>query len=436
MERLDKPAEGTDKKIFVYHVQNGRATDVANTLLRALFGSGAPQQSAAQPTPNSTMSGTQSSDSFSAANSAALSPMNGASTNDSSGGDLSGGTAPSHPSTPTSSFQPVTSPVQGQSQQPHGYETIGGVSREGINSVNITADEANNALVVLATPREYAVIQDALRQLDVAPTQVLLEAAIAEVTLTKETKYGFQYFAQNSHNTGVLTQSSSLPASTGLQITPSLPGFSYMFMNGNNIQVILSALGTVTHVDVISSPEVMVLNNQMASLEVGDQVPILTGQAQSTLGTDAPIVNSVQYLDTGVILRVTPRVNRSGQVMMDISQEVSGVNTAATSVSTIGSPTIQQRKINSSVAVGDGETVALGGLFSDTVSLSHDGIPYLQDIPILGNLFRATDNSHDRTELMVLITPHVVDDARKARAVTDELRRKLPEVEPLFEKPG
>jgi general secretion pathway protein D len=144
------------------------------------------------------------------------------------------------------------------------------------------------------------------------------------------------------------------------------------------------------------------------------------------------VVNSVLYQNTGVILQVTPRINRGGEVMMDISQEVSNVNN--TTSSNIDSPTIEQRKITTTVAVQDGETVALGGLISKTKTETKSGIPFLQEIPILGNAFRDTENNDMRTELVVLITPHVVDSVLKARSVTEELRRKLPTVEPFLEK--
>lgn len=183
---------------------------------------------------------------------------------------------------------------------------------------------------------------------------------------------------------------------------------------------------------MLSSPELMVLNNQTASLQVGDQVPILSQQAVGVTTSQGSIVNSVQYENTGVILQVTPRVNRSGEVMMDISQEVSDVS--STTSSSIDSPTIEQRKITSTVAVQDGETVALGGLISKSRTESKNGIPFLQEIPVLGNAFRDTQDNDTKTELVVLITPHVVDSVERARAVTDELRRRLPMVEPLLAK--
>jgi general secretion pathway protein D len=392
VSRLDKPGQGSDKRIYIYNVQNGRASDLASTLGKLLFGSGAQISS---PSSSAPLSATRDN-----------APATGATP----GLSQSGGATSATPSLATTQAEGVS--VSG--------------SAAGIGSLNITADETNNALAILASPQQYGTIEQALHKLDAAPLQVLLEAAIAEVTLTNDLKYGVQYFWKDSHNTTVLSDTATTA------IAPSLPGFAYMFSNGSNINVVLDALEQITHVEVISSPEVMVLNNQTATLQVGDRVPIITAQAVSTTSGDAPIVNSVEYEDTGVILKVTPRVNRGGMVMMDISQEVSGVSD--TSASPVPSPTIQQRKITSSVAVQDGETVVLGGLISDSRTKSKNGIPFLQDMPVLGNLFRDTGDNSRRTELMVLITPHVIDDIKKARKVTDELRRKLPAVQSVLER--
>ncbi len=394
VQRLDRAGEGSDRRIFVYHVQNGRASDLAAVIVKVLFGTTytAASKHAAPP-----------GDVFST-------PM-----------QMAGGTAANTPPNAPSSAQPAAG-----EQEIIESTGSGTVSKEMAN-VNITADESNNALVVMATPQQYNVIENALHQLDTVPLQVMLEAAIAEVTLTKELQYGVQYFFQ-PNNKQQLVLSNSATAS----IAPVYPGFSYIFSPGNNIKIILNALSDVTNVEVISSPQLLVLNNQTATLQVGDQVPLLTTQQQSTTTTDAPIVNAVEYHDTGVILKVTPRVNQGGNVMMDISQEVSEV--ANTTSSTLDSPTIQLRKINSTVAVHDGETVALGGLIKDNRSRDKSGIPFLSDIPVLGNLFRTTDNNDTRTELIVLITPHVVDSTQKARSVTEELRQRLPTVQPLLER--
>jgi general secretion pathway protein D len=195
--------------------------------------------------------------------------------------------------------------------------------------------------------------------------------------------------------------------------------------------VVLNALENVTHVEVISSPKILVLNNLTATLQVGDQVPVETAQSVSTTDANAPIVNSIQYEDTGVILKVTPRVNRGGVVMMDISQEVSAVDPSI-AIEGVSSPAIEQRKIESSIAIQDGQTIALGGLITDDKSKGKSGIPFIQDIPLVGNLFRTTNLTHDRTELIVLITPHVIDNSQKAQAITDELRRRLPAVQAIL----
>jgi general secretion pathway protein D len=158
-------------------------------------------------------------------------------------------------------------------------------------------------------------------------------------------------------------------------------------------------------------------------------VPVVTRTATSTVDDTAPIVNTVEFRDTGVILNITPRVNASGLVILDIDQEVSEVT--ATTSSGIDSPTIQQRKVESTIAVQNGETIVLGGLIRDRLEQGTTGIPILGDIPILGNLFKATDNSSSRTELLVLIKPQVVRNQEDARAITEELRRKLPAIFPV-----
>jgi len=411
VDRLDRPGEGSDKRIFVYHVQNGRASDLASTLAKVLFGgSGSSAGGNTNPglvhtTPAMMPTATSMS------TPATTSVGGGISTQTAQGGGGSGSSINGGPS----------------GEQ---FSASGSISGEHGHAVNITADETNNALVLYCSPREYTTIEKALHQLDTQPVQVFLEAAVAEVTLNDSIKYGLQYFYQpDAKNSFTLSNTA-----TGA-LGQAFPGFSYMFSNHANIQVVLNALQNVTHVEVISSPKIMVLNNLTATLQVGDQVPVETAQSVSTVDSNAPIVNSIQYEDTGVILKVTPRVNRGGVVMMDISQEVSAVDAAA-AVDNVSSPTIAQRKIESSIAIQDGQTVALGGLITDTRSKGKSGIPIIQNIPLIGNLFRNTDIEHDRTELIVLITPHVVDSTLKAQAITDELRRRLPTVQPLLTKEG
>jgi general secretion pathway protein D len=191
---------------------------------------------------------------------------------------------------------------------------------------------------------------------------------------------------------------------------------------------VLNALSDITEVNVVSSPQLMVLDHQTALLQVGDQVPIAVQQARSTIDPDAPLVNTVDYRDTGVILRVTPRVNNNGLVILEVEQEVSDV--AQTRSSNIDSPTIAQRRVASTVAVQGGETVALGGLIRDNRTRGRAGLPLLSDIPVLGALFSSREITTARTELLVLISPRVVRNPEEARRVTDELRERLTTLKP------
>ncbi len=391
--RLDRPGVGSDRRIFVYSVQNGRSSTLAATIRRVLYGT----------------SGKDDAD------------------ESDDGGDNNGDTTHAARPAPPPSATPAPSTPQAPPDASGGLVTDSETANTPQTGATITADDTNNAIVIYGTPQEYATIEAALRQLDMPPLQVLLEAAIAEVSLTNDLSYGVQYFYQPSAKHQFALSNSGSSA-----ISAAFPGFSYIFSEGTNIKVVLDTLSQVTRVRVISSPEVMVLNNHQATLQVGDQVPIATSQAQSVVGGSSPVINSIEYRATGVILKVTPRVNLSGMVTLDISQEVSDVS--STSTSTLDSPTITQRKIDSTIAIADNETIALGGLIKDSRTTGSSGLPFLSEIPVLGGLFGTQSNNVDRTELIVLITPHVVDNLQKSRAVTDELRRKLPELQTLLEK--
>ncbi len=205
----------------------------------------------------------------------------------------------------------------------------------------------------------------------------------------------------------------------------NFPGF---VLSGNNNQnAALNALQNVTTVKVLSSPQLMVLDNEAARLQVGNLVPYLTSSSQSTLTTNSSIINSVDYRETGVIMEVTPRVNSGGLVTLDISQEVSDVDTSAATAaaSQIASPTFLERNVRSRVVVQDGQTVGLAGLIRDSASRGNSGIPWLKDVPLLGLLAGQQSNARTRTELLVMITPHVIHDQRDARALTEDLRDQL-----------
>lgn len=300
---------------------------------------------------------------------------------------------------------------EGGSPQP-----VAGGPVNGSSELRVFADDANNSLVVLASTDQFQLIERVVDQLDVTPNQVLLEATIAEVTLRDDLAYGLTWFLRSGEFDVAFSDSPSGA------VAQAFPGFSVLF-SGEDARAALSAVASVTDVKVLSSPSLMVLDNRTASLQVGDQVPIVTQSAVSVLNPDAPIVNSVTLRDTGVILNVTPRVNDGGLVMLDIEQEVSDV--VATQTSGIDSPTIQQRRISTSVAVNNGDSIALGGMIRDRVTDVDTKVPLLGDIPLLGRVFRSSEDRTERTELLVLITPRVITNPDRARQATSDLRRQM-----------
>ena len=389
VEILDREGESNERRIFVYRVQNGRARDLTRTI-NAAYGAS-----------NGNSGGNGSADPFGEQR------------------DTAGGTA-----VPQSQFSGAP-PTPARNAAPGPKDSAQSGTSTGAMGARVTADENNNAIIVLGTGREYAIIEEALRKLDIPPQQVLIEAAITEVALTDDLRYGVQWnFQSGNSNVGYSEGSTSKVAS-------KFPGFSY-FYGGSSISATLNALEQRTNVKVVSAPKLMVLNNQTAALQVGDQVPISTGSATNLVGSTNSVVSTIEYKDTGVILKITPRVNASGVVQLDVSQEVSQVSTASASAATQQqSPTISTRRISTTVAVRDGEVIALGGLFSNTKTFTKNGIPILSRIPVIGGLFGTHENVERRTELIVLLKPHVITNSDDARAATDELRNKLRTLEPF-----
>jgi general secretion pathway protein D len=283
--------------------------------------------------------------------------------------------------------------------------------------LKIVPDETKNSLLIMANDRDYQRVLRVIQGLDVVASQVLIEAVIAEVTLNDNLQYGVQWQLAKG-GTPTATFSNALTGG----VAAAFPGFNYA-VNAANIAATLSALNALTHVNVISTPSLMVLDNKTARLQIGDQVPITTQTATSTVTANTAIVNSITMQDTGVILAVTPRINESGRVQLEIEQEVSSV--VKTTSSNIDSPTIQQRRVKTTVVVNDGEVLALGGMIQDQASKTSGQIPLLGDLPGLGQVFSDRSNSVKKTELIILITPRVVRDGAESRLVTEEYRRKM-----------
>lgn len=291
--------------------------------------------------------------------------------------------------------------------------------------VRIVPNEANNSLLIYADGEEYAFIKDALAELDQPVAQVLIEATLAEVTLGNDLQYGvdFQRLSGDLSVTNV-SNTSGVPSA-------SFPGFSATLIS-QSTTAILNALQSRTNVRVLSAPRLFVLNNQSATLQVGDQVPIVVQQSQSVSAPGAPVVNTVEMRDTGVILQVTPRVNQSGVVTLDIAQEVSDV--ARTTTSGINSPTIQQRRLTSTVATRSGQIVALGGLIRERASRGRSGVPLLSQLPVIGAAFGSHTNNASRTELIILIKPTVIRSPEDVKGTVDALIDGLEVARPLVDR--
>jgi general secretion pathway protein D len=213
-------------------------------------------------------------------------------------------------------------------------------------------------------------------------------------------------------------------------ITPSLPGFNVVLGNALSPRVVINALHQYTDVKILSNPSLVVVDNQPATLEVGDQVPISTGSA-TVLSANNAVVNTVDYKNTGIILNVQPRVNSNGTVLLDIEQEISAVvndltaGSAPTSTTTNLTPTISVRRVKSELSVANGQTVLLAGLISETQNVAHSGIPILDQIPFLGNAASSKNNSISRTELILFIRPQIIRNGADASVVAEELRSKM-----------
>jgi general secretion pathway protein D len=330
-------------------------------------------------------------------------------------------------------------PPGGQDYPGQGLLGGGGKSASGagiLPNVRITADVTNNAVLVYANAESQRVVEQTIRQIDRPQRQIGIEATIAEVTLNDQLNYGVQFFLASKKgsisntisgvSSGGSTGGLDLPATAvdvaaGALLGRVLPGFNFLIGSENSPRVILDALHGVTDVKVLSNPSLVVLDNQPATLQVGDQVPFSTGTA-TVLTANNTVVNTIDYKNTGIILRVLPRANANGNIVLDIEQEIS--NVAAGSAASL-TPTISQRRVKSSIAVASGQTVLLAGLISETQNKMRQGIPLLDSIPGVGDAFSHQNTLRTRTELILFIRPTVIKDAVDAHVIAEEMRSKM-----------
>ena len=431
---IERVRRQTVRSWRVYYLQNSRSNDVANVLQQAFT----PGHVTSQPSPTdlgSTAPGSRRSRLGSGGSGGGgMSGGGGGSGGGGRGGLGNGGGGNGPPGGALGVSAQTGGDSQDQATMAAGNPLLGGLGGQSdasdssaqIYSMRIIANNQNNAVLVYGTSQETETAEAMLRKIDVLPLQVQIEAVIAEVTLNDDLKYGTQFFFK-SRGVNIILDNAAQPvtALANAALSTRFPGLAAGGNGAGGAPFVISALQSVTQVNVLSSPQLLVMDNHPARLQVGALVPYLTQTGQSTLGFNAPIINSIDYRETGVITEVTPRVNSGGLVTLDINQEVSNVDTLATQTLGIASPTFFERSVRSRVVVQDGQTIGLAGLIQDSSSRGNQGIPWLKDVPFLSWLSGTQANSRTRTELLVLITPHVIRDQRDARAATEELRSGL-----------
>ncbi|WP_244919845.1 type II secretion system secretin GspD [Rhizobium grahamii] len=291
----------------------------------------------------------------------------------------------------------------------------------GADAVRIRADASNNSIVIYGDLEMRQRVLGALTRIDVPQLQVAISVTMAEVRLTDDMRFGVQYFVK-SHHLGAGSDNGSVGLFNVLadNIAREVPGFNFVLGSESSPDIIISALDKVTDVQILSSPSLVVLENEVARFQVGDQIPIITRTVTPVDAADAPVSNEVQYRDTGIIMNVRPRIAENGVVAMRIEQEISSSSSPDSLT-----PTISNRSISSSVSVVDGQTVLLGGLISEQAQRAKDGIPGLNRMKVVGNLFGSKNRANTRTELLILIRPMVIRDGRDAQSVALELQSKM-----------
>ncbi|MBV8474064.1 MAG: type II secretion system secretin GspD [Hyphomicrobiales bacterium] len=410
ISQLDSPT-GASAGVTVYKVHYGDAKQIAALLQNIFLGGGGAGDGG----------GDQTAPSSGAASLSATERLTGGASNHGS----SSSPSPVSNASATSGSSPNSSAKSGSS--PFGNVATaaltnafaqGNAGAAILPGVRITPDESTNSLLIYANAESYRTIERALDQLDRPRMQVAIDVTIAEVTLNDQLNYGVQFYLTN--NAGSLINSATGQPTAGVGANP---GFNVFVGGSTTPNVIINALHALTDVKILSNPSLVVVDNEKASLEVGDQVPITTGSA-TVLSANNAVVNTVAYQNTGIILHVQPHVSPNDNVTLAIEQEISSVPNNNGSTPNL-TPTISQRKVDSMISVASGQTVVLAGLVSDTRNKSRSGIPVLDQLPMVGGAFSTTSVSDARTELVVMIHPQVVHNGADAAEVAEQLRAKM-----------
>jgi general secretion pathway protein D len=426
VQRLDQ-SDTTDTTLRTYRLKYADAQQVAKILNDIFVGRGSDPTGdtpANQGAPGTTTAQSR----IDSLDGGATSRGNTSSSGNSSQGSMGGASQGSGASTFAAAFAQFSD----RKDTPDGLlSTPGGGSaaRGGLfQNVRISADTANNSIAVYSSQEDYRAIERSLRELDRARLQVAIDATVAEVTLTDALQFGVQSFltssdaklGQDNGSAGFFGAAQSATQSAFLQRV--LPGFNLLLGSEAQPRVILSALSTLTSVRVLSSPSLVVLDNHPGFLQVGDEIPITTSSATVLTNSSTPVVNTIEMRNTGVILKVLPHVHSNGSIQLEVDQEISNVvNPNQTTLT----PTISERRVHSTIVVTSGQTVLLGGLISEQDQKTQSGIPGLNQIKFLGDLFGNTSKTKQRAEIIIFIKPRLIRDSLDAKAVTEEFRERM-----------
>ena len=394
--RLDTvEAAGSDEKAYTFAPQFSRASDIVNSVL-ALYGI-APRSDNASGRDASSSSSTAST--YQTTGQGFQTP----SANSGTANALGGSTIPSASGKTASSGA-----------------TFNAAS---LPTLKIAADNNKNVVIMICSPSVYRQHLGLLRQLDTQPKQVLIEATIAELSLTDELQYGVEWYINNTINGGPITGGTF--GNLGLVPPLGTLGMAFNYVTSTaNFKAMLNALATKNKANILSTPRLTVLDNHEAVIQIGQDVPVATGEqtTASSTATNPTIQTSIQYRSVGIILKVKPTINTEGLLTLELTQEVSDLSK---STGVADSPIVDIRRINTSVVAAHGQTVALGGLMKEQKGVIERKVPLLGDIPLIGNLFKVTDKTTERTELLILVTPTILTKTDDATKITDELKKEI-----------
>jgi general secretion pathway protein D len=384
IKRLDMPGHETESKIYIYKIKNGSSEDIAPLLQQVFSQSSSPENEKSSPNEKDKI---------------------------------------------IQEYKETKSPFLEDSKKkedidnkevPASFSAVGKGSEKGSSTlkgeIGITEDKVRNALIIEALPSDYRIVKNILKELDVMPRQVLITVNIVDIKLDDKDELGVEW---TYNSLGNLIGNGLLSGSVGKGGLAFTVGFS------DKWKAVLTAMQSEGRLNVLSSPSVLASDNKIATIDIADDIPVVTTEYKgSTSGTADVIETNVQYRKTGILLSVTPHINDKGLVTMDISQEVSNIGDGVVAGGK-EYPSFQSRKVKTTLTVNHLQTIVIGGLIKEQDSTNKSGMPFLSRLPIFGGLFGKDTKTSIKTELILFITPRVINSLEDVDGVTKEFKNKM-----------